>query len=95
MDHSQSTDQIEYARKSIYELYLGVCVQPKKFPHARLVYLIIFSSPPRSPIVVASLSGLGVLAIVDAGPTGYPAREREDLVQLGFFPCNLSNRTIK
>ena len=23
---------------------------------------------------------------VDAGPTGYPAREREDLVQLGFFP---------
>ena len=32
---------------------------------------------------------------VDAGPTGYPAREREDLVQLGFFPCNLSNRTIK
>ena len=32
---------------------------------------------------------------VDAGPTGYPAREREDLVQLGFFSCNLSNRTIK
>ena len=31
---------------------------------------------------------------VDAGTTGYPAREREDLVQLGFFPCNLS-RTIK
>ena len=31
---------------------------------------------------------------VDAGPTGYPAREREDLVQVGFFPCNLSNRTI-
>ena len=32
---------------------------------------------------------------IDAGPTRYPAREREDLVQLGFFPCNLSNRTIK
>ena len=25
--------------------------------------------------------------IVDTGSTGYPAREREDLVQLGFFPC--------
>ena len=34
-------------------------------------------------------------ATVDTGPTGYPAREREDLVQLGFFPCNLSSRTIK
>ena len=32
---------------------------------------------------------------VDAGPTGYPAKEKEDLVQLGFFPCNLSSRTIK
>ena len=32
---------------------------------------------------------------VDAGPTGYPAREREDLVQLGFFPYNLSSRSIK
>ena len=34
-------------------------------------------------------------ATVDAGPTGYPAKEKEDLVQLGFFPCNLSSRTIK
>ena len=25
--------------------------------------------------------------LVDTGPTGYPARERGDLVQLGFFPC--------
>ena len=33
--------------------------------------------------------------IVDTGPIGYPARERKDLVQLGFFPCNLSSRTIK
>jgi len=40
---------------------------------------------------------------VDAGPTGYPAREREDLVQreredlvqLGFLPCNLSSSTIQ
>ena len=32
---------------------------------------------------------------VDAGPTGYPAREREDLVQLGFFPFNLSSSTIQ
>ena len=32
---------------------------------------------------------------VDAGPTGYPAREIKDLVQLGFFPCNLNSRTIK
>ena len=33
--------------------------------------------------------------LVDAGPIGYPAREREDLVQLRFFPCNLSSITIK
>ena len=35
------------------------------------------------------------LEMVILGPTGYPAREREDLVQLGFFSCNLSSRTIK
>ena len=29
--------------------------------------------------------GRGRPKFVDAGPTGYPAREREDLVQLGFF----------
>ena len=34
------------------------------------------------------------LVSVDAGPIGYPAREREDLVQLGFFLYNLSSSTI-
>jgi len=28
---------------------------------------------------------------VGMGPTGYPARKEEDLVQLGFFSCNLSS----
>ena len=31
---------------------------------------------------------------VDAGPTGCPARKGEDLVQLGFFPYNLSKSII-
>ena len=43
----------------------------------------------------AQLSAERSMHTVDAGLTGYPAKEKEDLVQLGFFPCNLSSRTIK
>ena len=37
---------------------------------------------------------LSAQGLVDAGPTGYPARKGEDLVQLGFFPCNPSSSII-
>jgi hypothetical protein len=32
--------------------------------------------------------------LVDAEPTGYPARKGKDLVWLGFLPCNPSDVTI-
>ena len=38
--------------------------------------------------------GLFDCAPVDAGPTGYPARKRGDLVRLGFLPCSLSSSII-
>jgi hypothetical protein len=32
--------------------------------------------------------------LINAGPMGYPARKGEDLVWLGFLPCNPSNVAI-
>ena len=47
---------------------------------------------------IKKLLNLGVLKfgpiVVDTGPTGYPARKEEDLVQLGFFTCNPSSSII-
>ena len=42
--------------------------------------------------ILSEVFGLG--SPVDTGPTGYPSRKEEDLVSLGFFPCNLSSSII-
>ena len=56
--------------ESLYMNSTCVCACSQKSFHTLTssIYLIIFSSPPRSPIVVASLSGLGVLAMTVAVP---------------------------
>ena len=38
-----------------------------------------------------ALSGRREVGHVSTGPTGYPTRKEEDLVQLGFSSCNLSS----